>query len=202
MLDSGNERLEEFSASGEYLKQIATTIGPNGLAIDAAGNLYVSDYGYGAVQVFSPTSGAQLREFYPSGGPPIYGVTIDEQGNVWTTSTYYHRIEESSSEGVLKMMVGWGVKDGEAKLETCTTECKPGIAGSGEGQFTSPTYLTVDAAGNLWVVDSANNRVQELSPRAEYITQFGSAGSGAGQFSSPQGIAISNGFAYVADYGQ
>jgi streptogramin lyase len=202
VLDAGNLRLLEFSTSGEYIKQITgVLIGANGIAADAAGNLYVSDYGYGGVQVFSATSGNQLRIFYPSSGTPIYGVTIDPEGNVWTTSAYYHRIEESSSAGALKMMVGWGVSDGAEKLETCTTECKPGIAGAGSGQFYYPNGIAADTNGDLWVVDAADNRVQELSPHGEYITQFASAGSGEGQLSGPSAIAISNGFAYIADTG-
>jgi len=110
-------------------------------------------------------------------------------------------VREFSNNLELKLGYGWGVKDGEAKFETCTSECRSGIAGSGEGQFNNPGYLAIDAVGNLWVADQGNNRVQELSPSGQYITHFGSAGSGAGQFSSPQGIVVSGGQGYVVDSG-
>src|SRR5262249_620144 len=135
---------------------------------------------------------------YVNGYVAQYGVAVDQQGNVWVADG--NRVREYSNNLEFKLAVGWGVTDGEAKLETCaTSECKLGIAGSGEGQFSNPGYLTVDAAGNIWVADQGNNRVQELSPSGQYITQFGSAGSGAGQFSSPQGIAVTGGLAYVVD---
>jgi DNA-binding beta-propeller fold protein YncE len=136
----------------------------------------------------------------------VRGLAVDAKGDVWVAvSTYgqtsYNRVDEYSSEGKFMQTLGWGVKDGEAKFETCSAECKNGIAGSGEGEFNQPAYVAIDAAGNLWVTDSGNNRVQEFSPTDEYMTQFGSTGFGTGQFSSPQGIAISDGLAYVVDNG-
>jgi DNA-binding beta-propeller fold protein YncE len=113
-------------------------------------------------------------------------------------------VREFSSNLEFKLAFGWGVNNnGGDRLETCTVEadCKEGVPGSGEGQFNNPGYLAIDAAGNLWVADQGNNRVQEFSPQGEYLIQFGTAGSGAGQLSSPQGIAIVGGAAYVADSG-
>jgi sugar lactone lactonase YvrE len=202
VLDSGNERLLEFTESGEYLKQIGgVLIGADGLATDAAGNLYVSDYGYGGVQVFSPTSGEQLRLFYPAGGAQLYGVAVDAQGNVWTTAAIQHRIQESSPEGAFKMAVGWGVKDGAEKLETCTTECKSGMEGSGIGQLSEPTGIAVDGLDTIWVVDPGNDRVERFNPAGEYLTQLGSRGTGAGQLSGPQDAAATKGALYIADTG-
>ncbi len=102
------------------------------------------------------------------------------------------------------MKIGWGVKDGQAKFETCTSECQVGLSGSGNGQFSNPTGIAIDGMNTLWVVDSGNNRVERFNLEGEYLTQFGSAGSGPGRLLGPWGIAATNGSPtgslYVVDY--
>ncbi len=79
--------------------------------------------------------------------------------------------------------------------------CVGGI-GSGDGQFNSPTGITVDANGTVYVVDTGNNRVQKFDSAGNFITKWGTAGSGPGQFSNPTGIELdSAGNVYVADTG-
>ena len=71
---------------------------------------------------------------------------------------------------------------------------------SGPGHLWRPHGIAVDAEGNVWVVDSAHNRVQVFSAKGEFIRQFGSYGTANGQFSEPRGIAIdSKGNVWVAD---
>lgn len=76
-----------------------------------------------------------------------------------------------------------------------------GGQGSGEGRFTYPRGLAVDASDNLYVADSENNIVQKVSKIGAYLTQLGSTrGSGNGQFSHPWGVAIDgSGNLYVLD---
>jgi RHS repeat-associated protein len=77
-----------------------------------------------------------------------------------------------------------------------------GQEGSGDGQLNSPSDLTVDPEGNVWVADTGNNRIERFSPEGEFLAKFGSPGSGAGQFSSPYGIAAdSQGDIWVVDGG-
>ena len=66
------------------------------------------------------------------------GVAVDGAGNVWVADAGNNRVEEFSSAGAFIKTVGWGVKNGKAEAETCTTSCKAGIAGSGNGQFKRP----------------------------------------------------------------
>lgn len=77
--------------------------------------------------------------------------------------------------------------------------------GAGNGELTDPGRAAVEqATGNLFVVDSGNDRVQVFAPNgsgsAAYLTQFGS-----GELSAPWGIAIDENagqtFLYVADAG-
>jgi sugar lactone lactonase YvrE len=213
VVDRRNDRVEEFNSAGAYLnKQIATgsaqyPIFPNGVAPDGHGDLFVTGSNFGSLQKYSIATGGQVAPqvltWFNGNYSPQYGVAVDQEGNVWVADGRGNRVREYSSNLEFKLGFGWGVKDGEAKLETCASEseCKLGIAGSGEGQFNNPGNLGIDAAGNLWVADQGNNRVEELSPGGQYIMQFGSAGSGAGQFSNPQGIGVSGGSAYVVDNG-
>jgi hypothetical protein len=76
-----------------------------------------------------------------------------------------------------------------------------GSSGSGPGQFTRPQEVTVDSAGNVYVTDRDNGRVQEFTPDGTFIRQFGSSGTGPGQLSQPIDVAIdSQGNVWVADH--
>lgn len=83
----------------------------------------------------------------------------------------------------------------------------------GAGTLNGPEGITVDAKGNVYVIDAGNNRVVKFQPDGTFITSFGSQGSGNGQFrfdalvNTPnsanfdnQGIVVApNGTVYVSD---
>jgi uncharacterized protein (TIGR03663 family) len=75
-----------------------------------------------------------------------------------------------------------------------------GSLGSGRGELNEPRDVDVDAAGNLYVVDSKNHRIQKLSPAGEVLAVWGGEGSAPGQFKDPCGLGIGpDGSVYVAD---
>jgi DNA-binding beta-propeller fold protein YncE len=75
-----------------------------------------------------------------------------------------------------------------------------GSSGSGNGQLNAPEDAAIDSAGNIYVVDTGNNRIQKFNSAGVYVSKFGSFGTSNGQFRSPSGIAIdSAGNIYVAD---
>jgi RHS repeat-associated protein len=76
-----------------------------------------------------------------------------------------------------------------------------GSEGSGNGQLIEPSGVATDAAGNRWVVDSGNGRVEKFSASGSFIASYGTKGAGELQFKGPWGIAInqSSGAVYVAD---
>jgi Tol biopolymer transport system component len=79
---------------------------------------------------------------------------------------------------------------------------KWGTHGSGTGQFDDPSGVAIDAAGNVYVADSNNNRIQKFSSSGAFLTQWGSTGSGDGQFNGPVDVAVDgSGNVYVADWG-
>jgi len=74
--------------------------------------------------------------------------------------------------------------------------------GSGDGQFNEPYAVATDGAGDLYVADFGNNRIQKFNSDGAFLTKWGSAGTANGQFDNPQGIATDNaGNVYVSDTG-
>lgn len=66
--------------------------------------------------------------------------------------------------------------------------------------FYLPAAVALDGAGNIYVLDSGNNRIQKFTPDAEYLATFGRQGQGPGEFSYPTWLDIdSAGNLYVSD---
>ena len=75
-----------------------------------------------------------------------------------------------------------------------------GSQGKGQGQFQDPRGIAVDEAGNVYVADSGNHRIQVFDSGGKFLIQWGSEGDGPGQFKEPWGIAVdAAGHVYVAD---
>lgn len=75
------------------------------------------------------------------------------------------------------------------------------IGGVQPGHFSNPTDLAIDNRnGDIYVVDSGNNRVQRFDSEGNYLSEFGSFGTENGQFNAPWGVAVDkDGFVYVTD---
>ena len=74
-------------------------------------------------------------------------------------------------------------------------ECEPNL-------FISPSGVAADGAGNVYVLDDANDRVAHFNADGKLLKSWGSEGSGPGQFEVPQGIAVDDhGNVFVADTG-
>jgi uncharacterized protein (TIGR03663 family) len=112
----------------------------------------------------------------------------DIASQIWQSSatTVAHQVEEASQyaevQREVRAVASWG---------------EPGAL---EGQFSFPKDLAVDGDGNVYVVDSQNNRIEKFDSQGEFITAWGSFGQEPGQFSEPWGIAVDGeGTVYVAD---
>ena len=76
-----------------------------------------------------------------------------------------------------------------------------GGTGAGPGQFDNPSGIAVDGTGDVYVVDSLNNRVQKFSEAGAFLQQWTGSGIEGGDFLSPIGIAAHGGSVYVLDGG-
>ena len=213
--DSGNNRIRKVSFTGVVTTLAGSTLGyadgsgataqfssPDGVAVDAAGNIYVADRNNNRIRKVSPTGVvttlAGLIFGYADGTGAdsqfknLEGVAVDAAGNCYVADYGNNRIRKVSPTGVVTTLAGAtvGYADGT------------GIA----AQFSAPLGVAVDAAGNVYVADYGNNRIRKVSPKGEVTTLAGSTagyadGTGAAaQFDGPTGVALdAAGNVYVAD---
>ncbi len=202
--------VEGFSGSIDGTGSAARFSGPQGVAVDAAGNLYVGDTGNHTIRKITPAGVVTTLAGSPSligstdgTGPaarfniPI-GVAVDAAGNVYVGDTSNHTIRKISPAGVVSTLAGLAGN--------------PGIAdGTGSAaNFNQPFGVAVDAVGNVYVADSTNRTIRKITPAGGVSTLAGSAtisGStdgtgGAALFRIPQGVAVNGaGVVYVGDTG-
>ena len=178
---------------------------PGGVAVDAAGNVYVADCNNRQVRKVTPAgevttlagSGNQGTTDGPGdaasfGG--LYGAAVDASGNVYVTDIANNMIRKISPTGVVTTLAGTG---GQGSADG------PGAAAT----FNEPAGVAVDASGNVYVADYANNKIREISPTGVVTTLAGTGGQGsadgagtAASFTYPHGVAVDVlGNVYVAD---
>ena len=112
------------------------------------------------------------------GLPSPGGVAADGAGNVYVSDSGNARIEVFSSAGAF--LRAWGqdvVTGGSTGFEVCTVaaSCKagaPGLTGFG-GELTNPSGVAADAAGNVYVSDSGNNRIEKFSSAGAFQAAWG-----------------------------
>ena len=246
---------------------LASIAQPYGVAVDAAGNVYIADTDNSRIRKVAP-NGTITRfagtgpGFGGDGGPATsaqirkpMGVEVDPLGNVYIADWENHRIRKVNPTGTITTVAGTGVSgysgdggpatlanlnypravaaDGSGSFYivdagntrvrkvdpagTITTVAGTGVSGySGDGgpatlaRLASPFGLELDASGNLYIVDTGNQRVRKVDTSG-VITTFagngyaGSTGDGgpatAARFNSPHGVAVDpSGVAYISEY--
>jgi sugar lactone lactonase YvrE len=211
--------IQGFSGDGGPALK-ATLACPAGVALDSQGNLYVADHGNGRVRRISPDgvihafAGAGPIPAFASNGGSYSGdggpaararfrvpesVAFDAQGNLYVADRDNGAVRKISSDGRITTVAGTGVR---------------GYSGDGgpavKAQLDQPQGFAFDRAGNLYVSDSANNRVRRIDARTGIITtiagngQQGYSGDGGpatkATLSDPYGLAFdARGNLYVAE---
>ncbi len=97
-----------------------------------------------------------------------------------------------------------GVPAGESKPAPLapTYIASRGTYGTGDGQFKAPADVAIDSAGNAWVVDKGNNRIEKFDSEGKFVSKFGTEGAGDGQFKGPSALALdAKGNIWVVDHG-
>jgi len=183
---------------------------PEAVAVNAAGTLlYVADtWNHTIRQITAAT--AAVTPFVGSpgsfgtndgqGSSALFyqpqGLAVDGAGNVYVADTGNHTIRKVSPAGHVTTLAGSPLNYGSTN------------ATGGNARFRAPAGLALDSATNLYVADSLNHTLRQVTPAGAVTTlagipgSFGSAdGTGAAaRFWLPQGVAVDNaGRVYVAD---
>src|ERR1017187_8041641 len=192
------------SATGAQLYE------PSGVAVDSAGNLYISDFTSSRIRkvsngVITTVAGNGTDGFSGDNGPATsaqlhgpWGVAVDSAGNLYVADRDNNRIRKVSN-GVITTVAGNGTVGFSGDSGPATS-----------AQLSLPNSVAVDSAGNVYIADSNNNRVRKVSNGV--ITTV--AGNGLYGYSgdngpatsahlyTPFGVAVDSvGNLYIADTG-
>ncbi|QJD94269.1 gluconolaconase [Duganella dendranthematis] len=171
---------------------------PSGLAIDAAGNLYVADTGNNAIRKIKPDgtvstlAGDGLAGSKDGKGAaaqfngPV-GVAVDGAGVVYVADTYNDRIRRIAPDGTVSTLAG-GKRAGMAD-------------GAGEqALFDTPTGIALGPTGELYIADTSNHAIRKLGKDGNVSTIAEAKDDERDSLlRSPVGIAVTkDGFLYIA----
>lgn len=243
--DTGNNRVRRISPDGVIMTVAgngvraysgdggpatsASLADPQGVAVDGAGNLYISDSsnhrvrkvttdgtintvaGFGSV----PAPGSIVLASYSSpgygysgdGGPAKYaalyapkGLFVDQEANLYIADSGNGRIRRITPDGIMTTIAGSNLQ---------------GYGGDGgmatSAQLNYPTAIFVDTTGNCYIADSGNNVIRYITSGGAITTVAGNGWAGysgdgglaiAACMLQPQGVAVDDyGNLYIADTG-
>jgi sugar lactone lactonase YvrE len=180
---------------------------PTGVAVDAAGNLFIADQKNNRIRKVS-TSGVistvvgngQNAVYSGENGPAVnahicfpYDVAVDSAGNIYLTDTGNMAVRKVTTDGKIHTFAGVGV-----------SQC--GLPGGFSGDqaqtatsanLDNPNGLAVDAAGNVYIADTWNNRVRKVTAAGVMTTIAGTGATtsknGANVQVNPDGTLKTNG---------
>ncbi|QYM77807.1 immunoglobulin domain-containing protein [Horticoccus luteus] len=223
--DTGNHTIRKITAAGvvttlagkagvagsaDGAGTAATFDAPSGIAVDAAGNVYVADTlnhiirkvtAAGAVTTIAGSPGqagsadgtnAAARFSWPQ------GLALDATGaNLFIADTNNHAVRKIVlASGTVSTLAGFSGQPGSVD----------GVGGA--ARFDAPYGVAVDANGNVYVADTDNATIRLVTPDGAVTTLAGLAGStgaadgtGAGaRFNHPYGVTVDSAFnVYVVD---
>ena len=158
---------------------VAELDSPEGLAVNAAGDLYIADSHNHRVRkvdvasgVIATIAGTGAAGYSGDGGLATAGrldlptaLAVDAAGNVYVADTNDHRVRCIGVNGIITTIAGNGVEAfaGDRGLATAAS-------------IDSPNGLALDAAGNLYIADTQNGRVREVSAATGAISTVAGAG--------------------------
>jgi uncharacterized protein (TIGR03437 family) len=226
--DTGNARVRKVSTSG-----IITTVAGGGsaqpgdggaatsaylgniegLALDAAGNIYFADWQGNRIRKVSPSgiittvAGSGNFGYSGDGGPAInaslsapFAVAVDASGDIYIADYTNNRVRKVSASGIITTAAGNG---------------NAGYSGDGgpatSAQLNGPIGVAVDPSGDVYIADSQNYRIRKLSSNGAIATIAGNGGDGysgdgglatSAELAGPCGVALdAAGNLYIGDTG-
>jgi sugar lactone lactonase YvrE len=162
--------------------------GPNGVAVDGSGNLFIADYNndcireVGTNDIITTAAGNGTAGYSGDSGWATNaelnhpeGVVVDGYGNLYIADFGNNRIREVGTNGIITTVAGNGTN---------------GYSGDGgaatNAELHSPNGVTVDRYGNLYIADAGNERIREVGTNGIITTV---AGNGVAGYSGDGGVA-------------
>ena len=211
--DSYNNRIRTVTAAGlastlagngtlgysEGSALNAEFYGPNGIAVDGQGNVFIADFGNNVIRKI--TTAGVVSTFVGNGTAGYIngtgtscefnnpaGIAIDASGNIYVADHGNNVIRKITSAGVVTTLAGF--KTGGYINAT-------GAAAA----FDNPNSVAVDAAGNVYVADQGNSAIRKITS-AGVVTTIAGGPAQTDLINYPAGIALdAQGNIYIADEG-
>jgi sugar lactone lactonase YvrE len=144
---------------------------PAGVAVDASGNLFIADKGNNCIRkvgtngIITTVAGNGTNGYSGDGGAATNaelgnptGVAVDAGGNLFIADYLNERIRKVDASGIITTVAGNGTSGYTGDNGTATN-----------AEFNGPRGVTVDALGNLFIVDNGNNRIRKVSASLSVI---------------------------------
>ena len=197
---------------------------PNGIAYNSQEEMIVSESRGDRVSIFKIRGQGKIQTFGSSGDRPHEmicpaGIATDDADNIYVSSC--HKLQKFTSKGELIKCTGEMEKKEEEfdvpggltlyNNEMYVCDCNNhriqifdldlnfvrsiGSHGKGRGEFSAPSDVKFDTAGNMYVADWGNERVQVMDRSGQFIREFGE-----GKLKGPLGLHIADKYVYVSDW--
>lgn len=209
VVDTGNHVIRQINRFGivttlagrgaagfsDGIGRVAMFNGPNAIAIDRSGNLFISDAGNFRIRKIAPsgqvTTVAGSGQKGNSEGPALEaefiepsGMAVDRSGALYVADRGAHRIKRISPEGIVMIAAGTGEpghENGTAIL----------------AKFHDPSGIVFDDVDNLYIADAGSHAIRRIDPAGVVTTVAGSGLPGyrdglreQARFFEPAGVAI------------
>jgi len=182
---------------------------PQGVATDAAGNVYVADQFNAVVDKIPAGGGSPVA--VGSGFMRPSGVAVDGGGNVYVADTYNSAVYKVPAGGGSPITIGSGFNGpsgvavdqyGNVFVADTYNNAVKKIPAAGGGPvtigsgFSAPTNVAVDAVGNIYIADNGNNALKEIPAAGGAVVTIATG------FKGLFGVAVDgSGNIFVADEG-
>ena len=169
--------------------------GPRGIAVDAAGDLFIADTGNNRIRKVTPdglivtVAGNGVATFSGDGGPALSGqfsatsLAIDAAGDIFIGDSANYRVREVTAGGRIQTIAGSGFPGNSAS----------NVQALG-AEFSAFSQIAVDAVGNVYIADTGNSAIREVTSGAGSVSTV--AGNGARGFFGDNGPATTAALAY------